>query len=238
VSAILAIDTATAMGSVAVGEPGRVLAEISIAPREQAAALLPLSLEALRLAGIDRDAVTAVVVGDGPGSFTGLRIGIATAKGILRTLAGATLRTAPSLLASAWRGREGVAGPIAALFDALRGEVFGAVYEVGADGVRVHLAPMCGTMEEIRGASPVVPSVAVGDGAALYAREVREWTGRGPADEVPAVSSGAGALIELLAVPGAVRTVADVHRFEPDYGRRAAAQDRWEAKHGRPLPHS
>ncbi len=124
----LAIDTATDLGSVAVGDPTGAAAEIVVRGRRHAAALAPAVHEALRLAGAAYGDLRGIVLADGPGSFTGLRIGFATAQGILREHDGLELRTAPSLLAAAWNAMPFASGPVAALYDALRGEVFGAVY--------------------------------------------------------------------------------------------------------------
>jgi tRNA threonylcarbamoyladenosine biosynthesis protein TsaB len=237
VSLVLAFETATALGSVAVGDPGRVREQIALPDRNHAALLLPISLDALRRVGATVRDVTDVVVSDGPGSFTGLRIGLATAKGILAANAGAMLHTAPSLLGAAWAVRRVAAGPIAPMYDALRGEVFAALYDLVSDAVRVLLPPTCDTIEAIQAAARIRPAVAVGDGASANAAIIRRWTGRDPIG-FPEGAPRAGALIELLGVPGAVRHIPDPDRFEPDYGRRAAAEDRWEAAHGRSLPRS
>ena len=236
-SLYLAIETATDLGSVAVGEPGRVVSEVLFGDRRHASDLTPAVEETLRLAGATFGDLGGIVVANGPGSFTGLRIGVATAKGILRVHGGLALRTAPSLLAAAWAAHRFAAGPVAALYDALRGDVFGAVYGLDDRGVTELVAPACFPVAELAQRSPVAPVVAVGDGAALYADEVRRWTGRdavGP----PAGAPRASALLELLAVERGTVPVDDPELFEPKYGRLAAAQARWEAKHGRPLPRS
>jgi tRNA threonylcarbamoyladenosine biosynthesis protein TsaB len=237
VSLYLAIDTATDIGSVAVGEPGRTVSEVVFTDRRHAAALVPAVEEVLRLAGAGYGDLTGLAVADGPGSFTGLRIGFATAKGILRVHEGLVLRTAPSLLATAWVAQRYVAGPVAALYDALRGEVFGAVYAREGDAVRTLVAPVRSTPEALAERAPVRPVLAVGDGAVAHAAAMQAWTGREPLGP-PAGAPKAGALIELLALEGAAVLVADPAAFEPAYGRQAAAQDKWEQRHGRPLPHS
>lgn len=231
----LAIETATDLGSVAVGTPGSVRSEVTVGKRRHAAALLPAALEVLRLAGAEPRDVSGIVVADGPGSFTGLRIGFATAKAFLRAKEGMMLRTAPSLLAAAYGGRAGADGPIAALYDALRGEVFAAVYAFEGGAVHAHLHPTCLTFDDVVARCPVAPVLAVGDGAAAHAEAVRAWTGRdpvGPPDGMPR----AGVLLELLTVAGATAEVPDPETLEPTYGRPAEAQARWEREHGRPLP--
>ncbi len=227
----LAIDTATDVGSVALGEPGRILAETRFSERRHASVLAPAVDHVLRLAGVKYEDLTGIVVADGPGSFTGLRIGFAHVHGLLSGRDDLVLSTVPSLLAAAWPSVCLLQRPVAAVYDAYRGEVFGAVYGLEA---RTILAPLCCSVEELTRRSPVIPAVAVGDGAALYGEQMRDWTNRDPAS--PSLGSPrAATLLELLAVPGAVTPVADVAKFEPTYGRQAAAQDRWESTHGRPL---
>jgi tRNA A37 threonylcarbamoyladenosine modification protein TsaB len=141
----------------------------------------------------------------------------------------------PSLLGTAWIGARFADGPIAALYDALRGDVYGAVYAFG-DRVRVLLEP---TVAPVRALADRVPAVslAVGDGAARYPEDVRRWTGSVPVGP-PMGSPRAAALLALADLPGASSPVPDITRFEPTYGRPAEAQARWERQHGRPLPDS
>jgi tRNA A37 threonylcarbamoyladenosine modification protein TsaB len=126
---------------------------------------------------------------------------------------------------------------VAACFDALRGQVFGAVYAFPPDRVETLVAPGLFTIESLARATPVRPLVAVGDGAQHYADAVAAWTGRAPLglDAVPPVAS---ALLALAGRDGASRSLDDPAIAEPEYGRPAEAQAKWEAHHGRPLPHS
>ena len=223
----LAIDTATDYGSVAVGEPGDVAVELLFSRRRHAAVLMPAILEALRLAGGDLVDLTGIVVANGPGSFTGLRIGFSTAKGIQREHHSAALYTAPSLLCTAYGARHVGDGPVAAMYDALRGDVFGAVYRFEHHSVVCHVAPTLGTIEALRERCVLTPTAVVGDGAMLRREEVREWTGRdpiGPPDLVPR----AAVLLDLLAVDRATKRIENPARFEPEYGRLAEAQVRRE----------
>lgn len=231
----LALDTATDCGSVAIGQPGQVAAELVVANRRHSAALMPGVEEVLRLAGATYADLSGIVVADGPGSFTGLRIGFATVKGILREHERLSLVTAPSLLSTAWGAAAFHAGPIAALYDALRGELFGAVYTFEASRVIRKLAPTLGTVSRLAEQSSATPTLAVGDGAVLHADAVREWTGRDPVGPLAGAVPRAGALLGLLAVEGATTAVDDPVLFEPAYGRLAEAQVRWERAHGREL---
>ena len=86
--------------------------------------------------GCDRTDVTAYVVGRGPGSFTGVRIGISTAKGLARG-ANVPLLGASTLDASAWSAwKAGVRGTLGVLADAMRGEVYPALYMLDGAGAR------------------------------------------------------------------------------------------------------
>ncbi len=227
----LAVDTATAMGSVAVGEPGSLQAEIIVGPRRHATSLVPAIGEVLRLADADYGDLSGIVVADGPGSFTGLRIAFATVKGLLMEYDHLTLSIAPSLLAAAWSALQIDPAPVAALYDALRGEVFGGVYSLTGGEIRVELPPTLATVEALEIRTPVRPWLAVGDGAASHAEAVQKWTGRRPVGP-PTGAPRAGALLELLAVGKATKCVADPASFEPNYGRQAEAQVRWEREHG------
>ena len=231
----IALDTATDLATIGVGDADGLIAEVTLGRQRHAAATVPAVLQVLDLAGATFRDVSRIVLADGPGSFTGLRIGVATVQGLLRERDGIAVFTAPSLLAAAWGGSQLADGPVAALYDALRGDVYGAVYAF-EDGVRVLLPPTLAPVAELADRVPHV-SLAVGDGAARYAAAVQRWTGRRPVGP-PMGSPRAGALLALAARPGAVVPVPDIMTFEPTYGRPAEAQARWERQHGRPLPDS
>src|SRR5215218_6656348 len=117
----LAIDTATDRASVALGGPGlATLEENVVGSRRHASQLLPTVELLLRRAGGTLDDLSGVVLSDGPGSFTGLRVGAAVAKALVRTR-GMPLWIAPSLLVRA-AGVAAAGGRVLAVADALRGE--------------------------------------------------------------------------------------------------------------------
>src|SRR5439155_853360 len=66
--------------------------------------------------------------------------------------------------------------PVAACFDALRGQVYGAVYVVDADAVETLVPPLVLTIDELAARSPQRPRVVVGDGAVRYADQVARWS--------------------------------------------------------------
>lgn len=83
---ILALDTSTEAGSVAIWQEGEVLEDFQLLPRQQAQALLPQIKGLLNKAGIELSQVDALAFGRGPGSFTGLRIAAASIQGLALAL--------------------------------------------------------------------------------------------------------------------------------------------------------
>ncbi|HEX4600947.1 MAG TPA: tRNA (adenosine(37)-N6)-threonylcarbamoyltransferase complex dimerization subunit type 1 TsaB [Gemmatimonadales bacterium] len=232
----LAIDTATDTASVAAGRPPAPTSGAHVqGARRHAAEIIRLVDFALGRLGLAPRDLEGIVVGDGPGSFTGLRIGWAAAKGLAQE-AGLELVAIPSLMAAA-AGAALKLGPepVAACFDALRGEVYGAVYVFHPERVETLVAPHVASVAALVAGTPVRPRVAVGDGAVRYAAAVTEWTGAAPVppEHLP---PGATVLLSLLGRVGAARAIPDPDTAEPVYGRPAQAQATWEARHGRPLP--
>jgi tRNA threonylcarbamoyladenosine biosynthesis protein TsaB len=195
---------------------------------------MPSIEEALRVSGKTITDLSGVLLADGPGSFTGLRIAFATVQGVASQRPDLAVMTAPSLLSAAFIASRFTSGPVAVLYDALRGEVFAAVYQFSQGRVTTLFPPTLTTVAALR-ESGIRPQLAVGDGVQPYAAELRDWTGRDP---VPPPEGGprAAGLIELLPVPGTLQPIENLSEFEPNYGRLAEAQVRWERQHGRPLP--
>lgn len=229
----LALDTATDVASVAIRVADHTVARSVRGARQHAAQIVPLVHEVLTEAKVSLEQIAGIIVGDGPGSFTGLRIGWAAAKGLLQECQ-RPLIAIPSLLGAAHAA--GV-DTVAACYDALRGQVFGAMYAFAADRVEILVAPGLFTISELATRAPQPPVLAVGDGAQRYRDEVCGWTGRMPVglDALPPI---AGSLLALVSYDGARRGLGDPSVAEPVYGRPAEAQVKWETRHGRPLPHS
>ncbi len=236
---MLAVDTATDIASVAVGDGSGVNSGAhQQGSRRHAAEIVRLIDFALSRAGAQIADLDGFVVGDGPGSFTGLRIGWAAAKGLVQE-SGADVIAVPSLMAAAAGAAERVGSvPVAACFDALRGQVYGALYVVHADRVDTIVPPTLATIAELEGlAGARRPALAVGDGAVRFGAEVTKWTGVPPVplDQLP---PSAVVMLALAGRPGAGRRIEDFGTAEPEYGRPAEAQAKWEARHGRQLPRS
>ena len=140
---VLALDTSTDMLACAVAEwtprDGRADVRVLAAGdhlcrRMSNVELTTTALDLLSQAGKTMADVDAVLVGRGPGSFTGVRIGIATAKGLACGL-GRPLHGASTLDAVAWRAwLAGTRGLVAVADDAMRGEVYPGIYQLDDDG--------------------------------------------------------------------------------------------------------
>src|SRR5437667_3685794 len=217
----LAIDTATEIASVAAGRPPRADSGAQVqSARRHATEILRLVDFVLGRLGITPRDLEGIVLGDGPGSFTGLRIGWAAAKGLAQE-AGLELVAVPSLMAAAGGAAVKLGPvPIAACFDALRGQVYGAIYVVHPGRVETLVPPAVLTVPELARIAPVRPQLVVGDGAMLYADVVRAWSG---ADPVPlaALPPAASVMLSLFTREGATRVIADPVTAEPVYGRPA-----------------
>ena len=137
---ILAIDTATLVSSVAVASEDRLLAELTTETRlTHSETLMPHIKEVLEIAGVTKDKLDAIAVSIGPGSFTGLRIGLAAAKAMAYAL-NIPVLAVPTLEAMAARFPvHGV--KVCALMDAQKGNVYRALYEWG-DGAPKCLKPI------------------------------------------------------------------------------------------------
>lgn len=132
---ILAIDTATEACSAALWNDGTLSAHFEICPREHTQRILPLVQEVLTESGTTLSELDALAFGRGPGSFTGVRIGIGIAQGLalgaeLPMIGVSTLAT---MAQGAWR-KTGATRVLAAI-DARMGEVYWAEYQRDEQGV-------------------------------------------------------------------------------------------------------
>lgn len=172
---IVAIETATETVAVAVRTAGGIQAEFSLAGRRRhVEALVPALHHLLDQAGIDPAAVGAVAVDLGPGLFTGLRVGVATAKGLAQALGLGVVGLSSLDVLQRAAVDLGHRGLVLSVVDARRSEVFAALRDVDGEGgdAAETIAPrlfapgeLAGTLSDLGG----VPVVAVGDGAQRYA---------------------------------------------------------------------
>ncbi len=162
---VLAIDTALAACSAAVldtGDGGIVASESVPMTRGHAEALMPLLVQLMQGAGIDFRDIDRVVVTTGPGSFTGLRVGISAARGIaLATGKPAVgLSTLAAYAAPHMAADETV--PVVAAIDARHAHVY---LQVFGPGGRTHTAPRLSPLAEAVRAAAAARSCIVGSAA-------------------------------------------------------------------------
>lgn len=163
---ILSADTSTSYYSVGACQDGHVLAEVSVdGERKHSERLLETTDWLLHACGLQLGDVDMLAISHGPGSFTGLRIGVSAWKG-LALGAGLPLVGVSTLDAMARLSglRDGCVCP---LLDAKMQEVYGAVYEFSA-GVRTNTRPeTVGPVEDLLAGAPE-NVLFVGDGAKIY----------------------------------------------------------------------
>ena len=228
---LLALDTSSDRGSVAVGRGAVVLARAAPAARTgQAATLVPVVAEVLREAGVAREDIRGIVVGEGPGSFTGVRVAGATAKGLARGL-GVPLWAGSSLAAAAlgpWTPGSVAAPPVRyVLFDARADRVYGACYRVDPDTGRAEeiVAPHGGALGTVL--EGPVPDGAVFTGDAAWRHRARLEEAGHAVGGPPLGQPSADALLAWWAAHPEDEPVADTDTWEPRYVRASNAERAW-----------
>lgn len=224
---ILSLDTTTLQGSVALSEGARVIAqEQQLERRTHSERLMDSVARLLDAAGWECTQIEGVAVAVGPGSFTGVRIGLAAAKGIAFAL-GVPIAGVSSLASLALNARE-LGGQVVPLIDARRGELYAAVYRFTEGGVLEELRPACvlppeRLVEELAALEGEL--VLVGDGAAAYRDLLAE--GLGSRAAIPGGSLDlprAGHLAELAGERLANEGGDDLAALVPNYIRRSDAE--------------
>jgi tRNA threonylcarbamoyladenosine biosynthesis protein TsaB len=252
---LLAIESATDMVGVGlIGDDGQAVERVHVGGRAHAELLVPAIQEVCALSGVTVNEVDAIAVDIGPGLFTGLRVGVATAKALAQAL-GVDLIGVGSLDILAAAAADAItadgtgpepAGVVASVVDARRGEVFAAVYRfdrgVGPDGgpidpgaVRTdRLEPI--TPDELEAwlvevGTEAGPVTVVGDGAVRYRAQLSV---HGVLDLEPAGELAAPPPLALarLARRRLARGDATTTPLElvPDYRRPADARINWEQR--------
>jgi tRNA threonylcarbamoyladenosine biosynthesis protein TsaB len=215
---ILGIDTSTAATAAAVlGDGVEVERRDDPGPGARpahATRLLALVEEVLAQGG-GWEAVTRIAVGLGPGGFTGLRHGIATARALAqaRALPVAGVSSLEALAA----GAEGEGGAVVAAIDARRGEVFAAAYAAGRLELGPVAIPPAALAERLTGV--LARPLAVGDGSVRFREELERAGAAVPADSSPLHRVSALQVCRL----GATGETAGPEALIPDYRREPDA---------------
>ncbi len=228
---ILALETATTVASAAVIDEGKLVGEFFLnTAQNHSQSLMPLVDSLLKFISTDIKEIDAFAVSIGPGSFTGLRIGLATVKGMSLALNKPILGI-PTLdgLAMNVLGVEGLICPV---LDARKNEVYTAVYTTEAKGLRRLTEYMSANPEQLveKLATYDRRVTVLGDAVDTYRRHFS----RSFIDfAVQANRWPRAAQVAILAWQRFQRGEADnLYTLSPLYIRRPEAEVRWQAKHG------
>jgi tRNA threonylcarbamoyladenosine biosynthesis protein TsaB len=227
---LLAVDTATPRVSVALGRSGEVLGDVSLdGGRRHAEQLAPAIEYLCSEVGVALRQLAAIAVGLGPGLFTGLRVGVTTARMMAQTLRIPVIGV-PSLdlIAYPLRHTSRIVVPV---IDARRHEVFYACYRTVPGGVQRITSYEVRSPDALAGELAALgeDTLLAGDGALRY----REELGRLDRVELAgpgAASPSAAALVELASARYEREEFdppADVH---PLYLRRSDAEIEWDRR--------
>lgn len=215
----LVLDASTYAGSVAILRNRDVIAEHSLPHASgpvqgtRAEAMMPAIVKTLSAASLAPTDLHRIVCGEGPGSFTSLRIAASLAKGFAHSL-NIPLYSVSSLLLMA-AGAPVNARPVVVAINAMRGEFFVGEFHATCDSVTETVAARILEESELRAYAEnrnAILLVAGSDGAAPRAADVSR-------------------VLHTVVDPGPV----DLGSWEPAYGRLAEAQVRWETAAGKPL---
>lgn len=222
---ILGIDSSSLVASAAIVTDDILTAEYTVNfKKTHSQMLLPMIDEIVSMTGTDLEEIDAIAVSGGPGSFTGLRIGSATAKGLGLALKKPLIHvpTVDALAYNLW----GAADLVCPIMDAKRNQVYTGIYRM-REGLSIvkEQCPMDmrGLMEELNGLGE--PVIFLGDGVPVYEPVIRE-TAKVPFSFAPAHMNRqrAAAVAALGAVyyrQGRTETAAE---HGPDYMRKSQAE--------------
>ena len=219
----LALDGSVYSATAALLRDGSLLTDVKISEATDAdgvgrgEALVPLIAEMLEGQRIRAAEIGTVICGAGPGSFTSLRVAASVGKGVAFA-ARAKMYAVSSLLLTLGAARETLAdGNYLSVLPAMRGDVFALAIPL-EDAMRRSPATAYSLVAE-----EALPSLAKKTSARII----------GPGREIDAEphARGAARLYASILESGPI----DLDSWEPDYGRLAEAQVKWEALHGRPL---
>ena len=223
----LALETSGPRGSVAVGVGSRVLARAVLDSQAgHAVDLIPRIGATLDEAGVGTGDLAGVVVGSGPGSFTGVRVAAATGKGLAHALdlpmwAFSSLEA--GVVAECMLPQDpSTVGFRYVLFDARGDRVYAACYRVGSDSLEELVAPHATRIGALL-ATDILPLAAfVGDGAVCH-EELLEMQGHRVLPPPAGVPTADG-LLHLLALRPGSAPVARMDLWEPEYVKGSSAE--------------
>ncbi|WP_411842600.1 tRNA (adenosine(37)-N6)-threonylcarbamoyltransferase complex dimerization subunit type 1 TsaB [Salinicoccus sp. HZC-1] len=144
----LLIDTSNRPLSVAINQDGMVLAEINATVKKTHSATVMDYIDRLfKMTDVKKNNIDRIIVAKGPGSYTGVRIGVTVAKTLAYALNIELYSVSSLLVVAASSNKEGILVP---LFDGRRGNVFGAVYNMKNDIFTEEIEPVYTSLENLK----------------------------------------------------------------------------------------
>jgi len=226
---VVGIETSTPRTSVAIGTERELIGRVAVAGAARQESVTPALHQLLAWTGIDLRRVGGIAVGTGPGLFTGLRVGVETAKTLAHVLHAPILGIA-SLDALAYAARH-THKRIAAVIDARRGEVFSATYMAVPGGVVHDSEFMVATPSQLVAELQALAGdvLAVGNGAMLYRHELRELDTVEVGTQLTA-HPDAAALVELALPRFELEQHDRLFDLIPLYLRKSDAEIAWDQR--------
>lgn len=230
---ILGIESSSLVASVAVVTDDLVTAEYTVNfKKTHSQTLLPMIDQVVTMLEMDLDTIDAIAVAGGPGSFTGLRIGCATAKGLGLAVKKPLIHV-PTVDAMAW-SLWGSSGLVCPLMDARRSQVYTGLYHMrrGIEVVReqcaMDLGELIGCLNDLG-----EEVIFLGDGVEVSRSRIEEEL-KVPWQVAPSSHNRQrGALVAAVGMEYYKRGMTvDAAEFAPDYLRKSQAEREREAKNG------
>jgi tRNA threonylcarbamoyladenosine biosynthesis protein TsaB len=226
---VLGIETSTKTGGAAVVTEDGVVAHYSLNIEVTYSERLMSTIDrVIKDAGLDLPAIDGFAVSIGPGSFTGLRVGLSTVKG-LAFATGKPVAAVPTLRALAWNLPYS-AYPVCPMLDARKNQVYAALYRYEGPALAQVMEETAISLEELAGRIPG-PTVFIGEASRLYRAEIRKALGERalfapPSSCSPSAASVAEIGLSMIKSGGAV----DPDSLTPMYIRRPEAEVAWEKR--------
>ena len=225
---LLAIDTSNQTLTLAVSEDQQLLGEYTMnVKKNHSLSLMPAISKLVSSVGLLPNDIDRIVVAKGPGSYTGLRIGVTTAKTLAYTMKKELvgISSLKIIAANCFLER----GPIVPLFDARRNNVYTGCYEY-QNGVCINtVADQHIDLKKWLGLLKTLPTVYfVGEDVIKFKELIQSILPHARFNEVPTWQIPSG---RVLAELGRIEKPSSIHDFLPDYLKRVEAEENWLKDH-------
>lgn len=235
---VFGLDCSTRVTALAIVDEDKVIAETFLhIDRPHSERLIPLIEQLFAVSGLSVADMDGLAIAVGPGSFTGLRIGLATVKGLAHPLGIPVIgvSTLDALAQNGWP-HDGLVCPV---LDARKSEVYTCLYQGNDSGMKrlidYQAISLPGLMEQLRGwlSDSNARVLFLGDGVGVYREMLIDEFGEHALFAVPEMCYPRGSQVARLGLKGFQRGEADeLHTLVPMYIRASEAEVSWAKKHG------